>query len=72
MAKHGTLIMGKNEASKLKALLAIASIDISLEFDMILQSIVEITCVTMNAHSGTMKLPGKLECILRRALRELR
>lgn len=55
-AKHGTYIMDKNEASKLKTLLAIASIDITLEFDRILHSIIEITCVAMNAHSGTMML----------------
>jgi PAS domain S-box-containing protein len=60
MAKHGTLIMGKNEA-----LLAIASMDISLEFDMILNSIVDITCVAMNAPSGTMMLVEEETGVLR-------
>jgi len=55
-AKHGTHIMDKNEASKLNTLLAIASIDITLELDRILHSIMEITCFAMNAHSGTMML----------------
>ncbi len=55
-AKHGTHIMDKNEAPKLNTLLAIASIDITLEFDRILHSIMEITCAAMNAHSGTMML----------------
>jgi len=49
-------IMNKTEASKLKAILSIASIDITLEFDRILHSIMEITCVAMNAHSGTIML----------------
>jgi len=48
--------MGKTQASKLKALLSIASIDISLEFDRMLHSIMEITCSAMNAHSGTIML----------------
>jgi len=48
--------MDKNEASKLNTLLAIASIDITLELDRILHSIMEITCFAMNAHSGTMML----------------
>lgn len=48
--------MDRNEASKLKALSDIASIDIALEFENILQDILKITCETMNAHSGTMML----------------
>lgn len=48
--------MGKNESTKLKALSDIASIDISLEFSGILQRILQITCKSMNAHSGTIML----------------
>lgn len=48
--------MDKKESIKLKALSDIASIDISLEFDNILQHILKITCETMNAHSGTIML----------------
>ncbi|MFA4935214.1 MAG: ATP-binding protein [Candidatus Methanoperedens sp.] len=45
-----------SEKSKLKALSDIASIDITLEFNSILQNILKITCETMNSHSGTMML----------------
>lgn len=48
--------MEKNQKSKLKALSDISSIDLTLEFDIILQRILKITCETMNAHSGTMML----------------
>ena len=48
--------MEEKESVKLKALSDIASIDISLEFESILQEILKITCKTMNAHSGTLML----------------
>ncbi len=48
--------METEESIKLKALSDIASIDISLEFEKILQEILRITCETMNAHSGTLML----------------
>ncbi|MCE8423016.1 MAG: PAS domain S-box protein [Candidatus Methanoperedens sp.] len=48
--------MVKKEYSKLKALSDIASIDIDLPFETILQNILRITCVGMNANSGTMML----------------
>ncbi|PWB51855.1 MAG: hypothetical protein C3F06_09320 [Candidatus Methanoperedenaceae archaeon] len=48
--------MEVEESIKLKALSDIASIDISLEFENILQEILKITCKTMNAHSGTLML----------------
>lgn len=48
--------MVNTEKSKLEALSDIASIDITLDFDAILQDILKITCNTMNAHSGTMML----------------
>jgi PAS domain S-box-containing protein len=48
--------MEKEESIKLKALSDIASIDISLEFENVLQEILKITCKTMNAHSGTLML----------------
>ena len=48
--------MDEEESVKLKALSDIASIDISLEFENILQEILKITCKTMNAHSGTLML----------------
>lgn len=48
--------MVNTEKSKLKALSDIASIDITLDFDAVLQDILKITCNTMNAHSGTMML----------------
>lgn len=48
--------MEKNAASKLKALSDIASIDITLEFEEILNTILKITCETMDAHSGTIML----------------
>jgi len=46
----------KNESIKLKALSDIASIDVTLEFDRILNDILKITCESMNAHSGTIML----------------
>ncbi len=48
--------MHTSERSKLRALSDIASIDITLEFDKILQNILEITCKTIDAHSGTIML----------------
>jgi PAS domain S-box-containing protein len=48
--------MPGNEQSKLKALSDIASINIDQDFDKILQNILEITCETMKAHSGTIML----------------
>jgi GAF domain-containing protein len=48
--------MEKEESVKLKALSDIASIDISLEFENVLQEILRIICKTMNAHSGTLML----------------
>lgn len=48
--------MKEKESMKLKALSDIASIDINLEFDTILQRILKITCKTINAHSGTIML----------------
>lgn len=48
--------MNCDEESKLKALTNIASIDITLNFNDILQNVLKITCETMNAHSGTMML----------------
>lgn len=48
--------MNEKEISKLKALSDVASIDISLEFNGILQNILKITCTTMNAHAGTVML----------------
>ncbi len=48
--------MPENKKSKLKALSDIASINIDQEFDKILQNILEITCETMKAHSGTIML----------------
>ncbi len=55
-AVHGTLIMNGNNASKLKALMSIASIDITLELDMILYNVLEYICEATNAHSGTIML----------------
>ncbi len=48
--------MPQNEQSKLKALSDIASINIDQDFDKILKNILEITCETMKAHSGTIML----------------
>ncbi len=48
--------MVDDEKSKLRALNEISSIDITLEFDRILEKILDITCKTMNAHSGTIML----------------
>jgi PAS domain S-box-containing protein len=48
--------MPETEKSKLKALSDIASINIDQKFDKILQNILEITCETMKAHSGTIML----------------
>jgi PAS domain S-box-containing protein len=52
--------MDKNESAKLKALSDIASIDVTLEFDKILNQILKITCETMNAHSGTIMLVNEV------------
>lgn len=57
--------MPENEKSKLKALSDIASINIEQEFDKILQNILEITCETMKAHSGTIILVDETTCELR-------
>ncbi len=48
--------MVNDEKSKLRALNEISSIDITLEFDRILERILDFTCKTMNAHSGTIML----------------
>ena len=48
--------MSRNKNVKLKALLDIASIDITSGFDEILQKILSITCESMNANSGTIIL----------------
>lgn len=48
--------MANDEKSKLRALNEISSIDITLEFDRILERILDFTCKTMNAHSGTIML----------------
>ena len=59
--------MVNDERSKLRALNEISSIDITLEFDRILERILDFTCKTMNAHSGTIMLvdeaDGKLEMV---------
>ncbi|MFZ3059021.1 MAG: PAS domain S-box protein [Candidatus Methanoperedens sp.] len=55
------------EKPKLKALSDIASIDISLEFNDILRSILKIACETMNAHSGTIMLVDELDNNIRMA-----
>jgi len=49
------------EKSKLKALSDIASIDISLEFNDILQKILKITCEATGAISGTIMLVDELD-----------
>ncbi len=49
------------EKPKLKALSDIASIDISLEFNDILQSILKITCEATGAQSGTIMLVDELD-----------
>ncbi|VVB88898.1 Methyl sulfide methyltransferase-associated sensor [uncultured archaeon] len=59
--------MPENEKSKLKALSDIASINIDQEFDKILQNILEITCETMKAHSGTIMLVDETTGELRMA-----
>ncbi|MDD5457737.1 MAG: hypothetical protein PHV30_12010, partial [Candidatus Margulisbacteria bacterium] len=59
--------MYKNETSKLKALSDIASIDITSEFNDILQNILKITCEAVNAHSGTIMLVGEADNKLRMA-----
>lgn len=46
----------ESKKRKLKALSDIASIDITLEFSDILKNVLEITCETMEAHSGTIML----------------
>ncbi len=48
--------MVNDEKSKLRALNEISLIDITLEFDRILERILDFTCKTMNAHSGTIML----------------
>ena len=48
--------MVNDEKSKLRVLNEISSIDITLEFDRILERILDFTCKTMNAHSGTIML----------------
>lgn len=48
--------MPENENLKLKALTDIASININSDFNEILNNIIKITCVSMNAHSGTIML----------------
>lgn len=48
--------MSINKNVKLKALLDVASIDITSGFDEILQKILSITCESMNANSGTIIL----------------
>ncbi|MDW7727513.1 MAG: PAS domain S-box protein [Candidatus Methanoperedens sp.] len=59
--------MYSDEKPKLKALADIASIDITLEFNEILEKILETTCDTIGAHSGTMMLvddeTGKLDMV---------
>ncbi|MCZ7385208.1 MAG: ATP-binding protein [Candidatus Methanoperedens sp.] len=49
------------EKPKLKALTDIASIDITLEFNDILQSILKITCEATGAKSGTIMLVDELD-----------
>ncbi|MCZ7382335.1 MAG: PAS domain S-box protein [Candidatus Methanoperedens sp.] len=49
------------EKPKLKALTDIASIDIALEFNDILQSILKITCEATGAKSGTIMLVDELD-----------
>ncbi len=53
------------EKSKLKALSDIASIDISLEFKEILQSVLKITCEATGARSGTIMQVDELDKIIR-------
>ncbi|MCZ7402329.1 MAG: PAS domain S-box protein [Candidatus Methanoperedens sp.] len=48
--------MPENEKLKLKALIDIASINISSDFDEILKNILKISCQAMDAHSGTIML----------------
>jgi PAS domain S-box-containing protein len=63
-SKPGTLKIEKMkniEKSKLKALSDIASIDISLEFNDILRSILKITCDAIGAKSGTIMLVDELD-----------
>jgi len=59
--------MVNDEKSKLRALNEISSIDITLEFDRILEKILDFTCKTMDAHSGTIMLvdevDGKLKMV---------
>ncbi|VVB88105.1 Methyl sulfide methyltransferase-associated sensor [uncultured archaeon] len=59
--------MKNSEKLKLKALSDIASIDITLEFDKILQNILKITCETMKAHAGTIMLVDETADELRMA-----
>ena len=59
--------MVDDEKSKLRVLNEISLIDITLEFDRILEEILDLTCKTMNAHSGTIMLvdeaDGKLKMV---------
>lgn len=59
--------MVNDEKSKLRALNEISSIDITLEFDRILERILDFTCKTLNAHLGTIMLvdeaDGELEMV---------
>jgi GAF domain-containing protein len=69
-SKPGTLKIEKMkniEKSKLKALSDIASIDISLEFNDILRSIIKITCEATGAKSGTIMLVDELDNNIRMA-----
>ena len=53
--------MVNDEKSKLRALNEISSIDITLEFDRILERILDFTCKTMDAHSGTIMLVDEMD-----------
>jgi PAS domain S-box-containing protein len=57
--------MVNDEKSKLRALNEISSIDITLEFDRILEKILDFTCKTINAHSGTIMLVDEADGELR-------
>jgi PAS domain S-box-containing protein len=68
-SKPGTLKKMENiEKSKLQALSDIASIDISLEFNDILRSILKITCKATDAQSGTIMLVDELDNNIRMAV----
>lgn len=53
--------MANDEKSKLRVLNEISLIDITLEFDRILEKILDFTCKTMNAHSGTIMLVNEAD-----------